>query len=721
MRTHPGGATLSSKPTLILGLASILAVGSTLARAEEPSKPLPADADEPVLLPEVQVVGTGAPAPVSTTPRSVGVVDRERIRRTQSGSVPDALLEEVGVFVQKTAGGQGAPILRGLIGKQTLIMVDDVRLNNSTFRAGPNQYLATVDVESVERIEVVRGPSSVLYGSDALGGVLRTISRRQDPLAAGEESILGGRASLRVATHEDSVRLRAEGRWADSRAGVLAGVTLAEFGDVEAGSGTREQPHTGYKERDADVAVRMKLDEKNRLDLSLQHVRQSGIERAQFLVVGWRGTGSTRNLIWEIDSQERDLLAANWHRVVGGPFLRTLDATLSFHRQAEVRHEQRTGSTSKDRFDDAVSTPGLVVRATGLPHRDHDLSYGIEAYRDDVRSDRSRINTATGVPTSYQRGTWAGEANYLSLGAYVQDRWTLRDGLDVTLGARYSRFRIDTDKTDPDPTDAEPIPDISESFDDVTGTVHLRGELGRGWSSFAGVARGFRSPNVEDLTVFQVTSTSFDVPASNLDPETLSQVELGVRHDSDRWAAGITWYRSYIRDLIDRVPTTWNGSTTDGSGRAYTTRGNVGKATIEGVEAEATVLLGGGFSATGQITVTAGRNDDLDEPLSKIPPVFGGLGLRWEERAPRGLFAEVSVLASRHQRRLSSSDLTDTRIPSGGTPGWTVAHFRTGIRITDVSRLELAVENLFNKDYRYHSSGLNAPGRGAVITFSMEW
>ena len=125
------------------------------------------------------------------SPRQIVVLTADDIRRRNYRSTPDALADMMGVFVQETNDGGGSPIIRGLVGNQVLIMVDGIRLNNSSFRLGPNQYFNTIDLNQIERIEVVRGAGSVLYGSDALGGVVNIITK-----AAGREKGTGavGRA-----------------------------------------------------------------------------------------------------------------------------------------------------------------------------------------------------------------------------------------------------------------------------------------------------------------------------------------------------------------------------------------------------------------------------------------------------------------------------------------------------------------------------------------------
>ena len=126
---------------------------------------------------------------VIESPRSVSVLTSEEIRKRNYRTVPEALNEMMGILVQETNYGGGAPIIRGMIGNRILILVDGIRLNNSVYRLGPLQYLNTIDLYRVERIEVVRGPSSALYGSDALGGLINIVTRSPETGRAARRSI----------------------------------------------------------------------------------------------------------------------------------------------------------------------------------------------------------------------------------------------------------------------------------------------------------------------------------------------------------------------------------------------------------------------------------------------------------------------------------------------------------------------------------------------------
>ena len=185
------------------------------------------------------------------SPRSMSVITGEDLRRKNFRTVPEALNELVGVMVQETNYGGGSPIIHGMVGNRILILVDGVRLNSGSYRLGPNQYLNTIDIGQVERIEVIRGPGSVLYRSDALGGVIHVITKAPHP----EESThaVSGGLSTRFSSADRGVSSRAWLTVGWKSLSATGGFSSKNFGDLRAGGGTGLVRRSGYGELDGDM------------------------------------------------------------------------------------------------------------------------------------------------------------------------------------------------------------------------------------------------------------------------------------------------------------------------------------------------------------------------------------------------------------------------------------------------------------------------------------
>ena len=228
---------------------------------------------EVATLPEVVVTALRTETALAEVPYSSAVVDRETMQQTAPRTTPDALRGLPSVMVQKTGYGQGSPYLRGFTGFRTLMMVEGIRLNNSTFRDGPNQYWNTVDPWSVDRYETVMGPASVLYGSDAVGGAVNALTLAP-PEWAGQptyERTLSYRGATADESHQARAGIRAR---ATENLGVAAGFTWKKFNDVRGGDEVGRQRHTGYDETDFDLRADYDLNENTALTLAHQQVDQ---------------------------------------------------------------------------------------------------------------------------------------------------------------------------------------------------------------------------------------------------------------------------------------------------------------------------------------------------------------------------------------------------------------------------------------------------------------
>ena len=190
----------------------------------------------PIELEEITVI-TRVAKDTFRTPNAVSVIDRAQIERINAPTTPRILRETVGVWAQQTTVGQGSPLLRGLTGYQAFLSIDGVRLNNSTFRSGPNQYLGTISPASLDRIEVLRGAGSMLYGSGAMGGVISMFTKDLTPVNATEKWDIQSRAFGRFASGTSERLGRLEVMGSQNRLGFLIGASARQFGDINPGSG----------------------------------------------------------------------------------------------------------------------------------------------------------------------------------------------------------------------------------------------------------------------------------------------------------------------------------------------------------------------------------------------------------------------------------------------------------------------------------------------------
>lgn len=691
--------------------AGMAAAGWTLAE----------EAKETPTLKPVVVTATLAEAALVDVPYSAAHVSAERIGELQAASFPEALAQQPGIMLQATGRGMGSPFIRGFTGFRNLALVDGVRLNNSVFRDGPNQYWSLIDALSLDGIDVVKGQGSVLFGSDAVGGVVNALT--QGPVYQGGPGVYAtGSAATRYATAERSWTGRVEGSVSEAeRYGIHVGLTGRTFGDLQA-AGQGRLPNTGYDELGADLKLELFLEPETKLVLAHNQYHQDDVWRTHRTIYAVPFAGSSVGEELEhVFDQDRYLSYARLESERDFGWLQHYDVTVSHQRMSEERVRRRSGGRADwEGFD--VDTWGLAANlrsATPLGT----LSYGVSYYLDDVSA--YRVSRQAGQTKVAGQGPVADDSRYHLLGAYLQDQIQVTESLDLILGGRYTYAQADAGRIE-DPQTGRRYSE-SDSWHDLSGSVRLQ------WSAdeakrlrfFGGVSQAFRAPNLSDISRFDVArSDEVEVPANGLDPEQFVNWEAGVRWVGEKVSGSLAYFYTDVRDMIVRAPT---GNLRED--QVEVTRRNGGSGYVQGIEGSLSLKLGEDWTLFGNGTwqegEIAGYPTDsprqVTEPFSRLMPLTGLAGLRWDSPGRRW-WVEGTVLVADDATRLSSGDRGDTqRIPPGGTPGYTVVTLRSGWQVTDALLLTAAVENVGDEAYRVHGSGVNQPGVNFVFGAQMRF
>jgi TonB-dependent heme/hemoglobin receptor len=641
-------------------------------------------------LPTLVVTATRVERELFDTPQAVTLVDSMEVEEYNVTSTPDLFDFATGVYIQKTNLGGGSPFIRGLTGKQVVILVDGVRLNNSYYRFGPHQYLNSIDPNIIERVEVVRGPTSVLYGSDALGGTINIITRRRSDFADTQDldGLLYGLYDSAVSG--GSVRLQAEGNIGVF--GVLGGITRKNLDDLEAGGDIGEQVPSGYNETGADLKFNWQLSQQHEFILATQYLRQYDVPKTSEVTLGDK-------LKFNYEPQERQLAYFEYR----GEDLDLFDlakANLSYNRQKEGE-EIIDGDmpTIETREVTDVRTLGATLQLTNALGDAQRITYGLEYYRDDYDTSKLEVDLDTGLETSVIPGTPDG-AEYKSLGIYLQDEIRLGERADAVLGLRYSAFEADGTLVTETQTET-----LSLDTSKVTGSLNARYELSPTLNLVGGVAQGFRAPNMEDF--FGRVDFTSEIPNTELEPEESVNWELGLKYRDSATTGEIFYYQADYEELIDRVEVE----------PGVEQRQNIGSAWIHGIEAGLSHDFDDHWSLSGTLSWTEGEDKETHQPLRRIPPMNGSFRARYNQNYR--LWYELESLFARRQDRLSNGDIRDARIPEGGTPGYAIWSLKAGYNRTPGEQLLVTLENITDKEYKTHGSGLYAPGRSIILSYRL--
>ena len=629
-----------------------------------------------------------------------------------------ALRDVPGVTVQKTSNAQGSPYIRGFTGYRTLMMVDGIRLNNSVFRDGPNQYWNLIDSYTIDRLEVVKGPSSVLYGSDAIGGTVNAVLRRPDGYGEGFQGYrqVYGQASTADRTYFGRGEVVATyGSWL----GVLLGGTWKDFGDVDGGCDVGVQDYTGYGQCSGDVRVEYHPDADTTLTFAHYQLYEDDAWRSHSTVYGidWHGAGHGSDQKRVLD-EYHSLSYIRYRKDRVSECFDSVELTASFQQLNQVQWRVRgNGVEKRDGFD--TETYGLAMQFVS-PSQIGQWTYGVEWYHDEVRSFARNYDaggTLTGVDI---QGPVGDDASYDLLGVYVQDVIPICQRVDLTLGGRYTFARADAQKVE-DPDTGDRI-SLSDEWHSVVGSARLSWFVDEQehWNVFGGVSQGFRAPNLSDLSGSSIAkSGEQEIPSPGLDPEEYLNYEVGVKAKYENVAAQVSYFYTDISDMIVRTPT----GTFSTAGDPEVSRQNAGDGHVQGIEVGASWRFHPQWTLFGAVAWVEGEADTYPtsdpvvkrEYLSRLMPTTTQIGLRWDH--PEGkVWVETACTFAATADLLNTRDMGDTqRIPPGGTPGYTVLDIRGGWKVCESLDVWAGIENVTNADYRTHGSGVNEPGTNFKI------
>ncbi|MDZ4802146.1 MAG: TonB-dependent receptor [Bryobacteraceae bacterium] len=767
----------------------------------------------------------------AASPHVISIRTDSDILKRPAATLGNALEEAPGIVVQQSTYGQVSPFLRGLTGYQVLNLIDGVRFNNSTFRSGPNQYLAFVEPMQASRVEALLGPTGSQYGSDALGGTIQVLTpgaRFSDPgeRAVHGDFVLGG------ATADLSGFGAARVSLTTPRVFALVGASGRKHNDLRAGQGydSRNVFHrlfgmpldavsnlVGERQQDSGfrqyglqgkVAVRLRPDQT--LSIYAQRGVLDGVRGYKDLL------GGLGRVLSEFEPQVLNWVHGRYEKSGLGPF-DSVSATLSLNQQTDGSARQNL------RFTDPVTRDFSRVNAYGYAgqatmHRGSRVlaSFGGEAYDERVDSTREVFTPTTGA-TTRPRALYPNRSSYATLGTYGEAAYQLTTRLRLGGGVRFTgvRFHTREDRT-------FGIPNATQWFQDFTFHSTARWQTTE-WLGFqAVVSRGFRAPNLNDLGALGLNDLGYEIPvanapgallstdagesalskgmtASSLAAESLMNYEAGLRITTKRVYARVQFFQADLYDPIVRrtllfasssaptqlaglpvtvLPQTAQQRTqsvvavaTALDPRAVKAFVNDGQSRYYGVEAMGHVRLTSHWSFDANYSYINGRDLFPSRSIRRLPPQLGTAAVRYNPSSRR-MWAELSVTAAGEQSRLSGGDRDDERIGASfrrrdiadffagsrvaphlsngvftptsetlaqiqarvlpgisddntrvplylSTAGWATVNLRAGMPLGENWMITAALENVADRNYRIHGSGVDSPGRSAYL--SLRW
>jgi len=652
---------------------------------------------------EVTVTVKRRAAIVGDVSAAVTVIPRSSVQSQKLTT--DALSNRVGTFLQQTTPGQGSAIVRGLYGSSVLHLVDNIRLNNAIFRSAPTQYLALVPTAAVERLEVLRGTSASLYGSDAVGGVIEVVTHV--PTFDSEQTQYRGDVFLGLDTAELGKRISAS---LDAGNRVFASSLSAEYqqsGDRRTGSAERIGP-SAYQSQALRLLLSATPTESQSWLLDLHYLEQPETPRVDELIAGFGQTNPSSSEFTFAPNQR--LFARASHGSTAGLLGLDWSVDLAWQRIVDDRISRAFAASERQFESNQSDLYAATISATGETGAS-DWIAGAELYFDRVRSARNAVDIDTlqsqALTPRFPNGSTIRQAAvYFNIDRHIVDRHL------VSAGVRFS----DVEASLP-VTSASPAATINVG--DSSGDLGWIYELNSTSQLVANAGFGFRAPNVFDLGALGIRpGNRFNIPNTALKSERVTQGDFGVRIRKERWHGEIVLF---ALEYTDRITSVLTGDIT-ADGRDIVQSDNATRSSIRGIEARMEYQLADTLTAT--IVLNAIRGVQREpasraEPADRIPPINGSLEFAYDPGQSWRLDSWVRFAAD--QSRLSARDIRDVRINPDGTPGWGIVGVRAIREINTEWQLTLLADNLLDKQFRMHGSGIDGVGRNLSVTIRRSW
>lgn len=658
-------------------------------------------------------------------------------------------------FIQKSQMGGGSPMLRGMATNRVLLVVDGVRMNTAIFRAGNLQNVISIDANAVESTEILFGPGSVMYGSDAVGGVMSfsTLSPKLSG-AANNKPLLTGNAMTRFSTANSEKTGHLDFNIGLKKLAFNTSFTYADYGDLRSGKVggvnffyrpnyviTMENKdymvpnddsslQVGSKYSQINFMQKVRYQPTNYLDLEygFHFSETSKFNRYDRLYV-MRLDGPYKNKLrfaewyygpqkWQMHRlslvfSKRNVVFDNMRLIAAYQFFEESRYDREFmYRELRMQKEKvRAISVNLD-FDKQISKQVSV-------------SYGFESVYNLVRSEASLTHVVTkevdSTVTRYPDGsTWQSYGAYISAKYQPHPKWTLSAGL------RYNHFVINADFD----TTFFPFPFLETKLSNgsASGSLGLVYAPFKSWQIYVNGATGFRAPNIDDMgKVFESVPGYLVVPNPQLRPEQVYNAEIGmVKTFGSFLKLDATFYYTWLIDAMVRKDFTLNGDTTIrylGNKSRIQAVQNVAKIQVYGVQAGVEFFYKG-FGVKSNISYQNGREQAPDSlvyyPLRHAAPMFGSTHLTYERKKMKFDFYVV------YNAKMDFEDLALTERINASyarndkgqayVAAWYTLNFKAAFYINQYVVLTAGVENLADQLYRPYSSGINAPGRNFIAS-----
>lgn len=680
-------------------------------------------------------------------PNKITRIQQKEIVFNNPQTTADLLSQTNEVFVQKSQLGGGSPMIRGFATNSVLLVVDGVRMNNAIYREGNLQNVISLDANAIESSEVIFGPGSVTYGSDALGGVM-DFHTLKVKLSTGKKAQVTGNAMTRYSSANNEKTGHIDFNIGTKKWGFLSSFTYSDFGDLKMGSrnhseyqrpeyverinGTDSvvqnsdpnlQIPTGYNQLNLMQKIRFRPTKNLDINYAFHYSKLSDVPRYDRLIQ--YSDGTLKYGEWYYGPQVWMMHALNINYRKANAFFDDAKLTLAFQDYEESRHDRKYRNENLRQRTEHVKAYSLNLDFDKNLKRENEIFYGIEAVYNSVNSSAHNKNIVTGELSPESTRYPDGVNDYTTLSAYAgykenfSEKWTTISGFRFNYTSIYSTLNDTTFFN-------FPYDNIFVNNSALNGSFGLVYRPEKSWQINLNLSTGFHAPNIDDIAkVFDSEPGSVVVPNDNLKPEYAYNADLGIQKEFEEIATfGITGFYTLLTDAMVRRDYTFNGQDSimyDGEMSKVLAIVNADKAYIYGFNASVEFLLPYDFKLESIINYTHGEDQD-GIPLRHVAPVFGSTRLNYaRENLQLSVYGDYNGEIAYEDMAPSEQGKTHMYATDKNgnpySPAWFTINFKASYHFTKWGTLNFGVENILDTRYRPYSSGIVAPGRNFIVGF----
>ena len=631
------------------------------------------------------------------TARAVQVITREDIWRKNAMTLSEILSTEPGFVKYRPTANVATAVYRGLLGRQILVLIDGVKINNAIYGDIPN--LDLIDINQIERIEIVRGVVSVL-GTEALGGVVNIITKK----GPDSKETIGGSVGLRYssAANAFAAPINVGGQTAKMRWHL--GMNYMDVGESRGGDGVGVQPLTDYTHSAGDVSLDFFVSADKTVSFSYRASDQQEVKSPTTMLSGL----SVRTMS---DPNRVQLATLSYHDLTDRRWFDSFRATGYFNVQDTGVRDTRTRTPHLETIVRETDRLAGFNMELGSFFGSHHLVYGFDLAHDQIASSNHDHNSTTGADT-WRRGVYTDGATYQTAGIYAQDNFSLSQWLTITAGLRYGIFET---------KGAETLPvigavELDSRKSDLTGALNVVFHVTPTLNVVGSAMRGFRAPNVRDISRFSASTTTIEIPNQNAAAERMTSYEAGVKYAGSMISGSAFYFNNRLSNLLVVASGTFRGlsfldvngnGTRDAGELAVRQNQNIGTALIKGYEADIRFTPRSWLTLSANYSKSDATTRDALAPtlVQRVPPPYGGAAIRLNGGGRYTPWVEVIY------------SFTQSFTANGVvlSPEFNEYAMRVGASISDRFRVVVSGENLNDQRYIARFAAFAYPGRRVAV------